>query len=686
MLVSPFQKVGVLALVVSALSASAALAGQMDATGIKVASVDPVTRPLIGTTPLVGANGARPDTAALRYYATRGEQGRVQAEIRRLKQLYPGWQQPENIFSDQSSDEKQLWGLFSTGKYSELKQQLASLKIEKPEFVPSPELLTKLEAREQRTAIAMHHQAGAWSKVIEGANANPELLMGEDVELLWFVANAYARLERPADALEAYTAAFTSSRTKQERKATMQKAATALSTQAALTLLDSTEELSTDEVLKGEIEDAVVRGALARSAETGEELPAILVGRIKAFEARARMSGLEQDAVLLAWSNFGRSQWKEASKWFAIAGEKSNDPKVIEGGIMSAKRAGELAKATTLATKWQDTSPEIGALYLGLTAPSLLVRNPEPLPGEFLQGYSAKTVSLKSGEGAEALGWYAYNVKQLDAAKAWFAKASEWELTETSVLGQALTAQRLKDRATFDMLKASYDTKFAKIAALKFKLRPKRGKYVAVKRRSTSSDRAGKLRGKIASLYKAKRYGECLRLSRTLRTYGPLKGVDHQMRGWCLLGAKRPAEAERAFAAAVRMGGKGKTPSAFGQSLAALRSGKTNEALDIASSNRLTAKQRKTVDVELLTQRARAAFNNQDYAASVFALNKRSKLVPETRDLTLMRAWAHHHTGQSAKARQIFAMLDAQLSTRETRRGLGQVDRKRNAELSHDGS
>ncbi|MEL6947589.1 MAG: hypothetical protein AAFO73_08145 [Pseudomonadota bacterium] len=165
-------------------------------------------------------------------------------------------------------------------------------------------------------------------------------------------------------------------------------------------------------------------------------------------------------------------------------------------------------------------------------------------------------------------------------------------------------------------------------------------------------------------------------MSRKLRAYGPLAGQDQQMRGWCLLNAKRPAEAEGAFAAAVRLGGKGKREAAYGQALAALRSGKTNAALTIAEANALTAKQRRTVNVELLTQRARAAFNNRDYAASVFALNERAKLARETRDLTFMRGWAHIHAGDYGRARAIFGVLDQQLSTRETERGLATANRR----------
>ena len=639
-------------------------AGEM-LQGQRLASLNPNA-----ISPRSGVNGARPDIEALRYYAVRGEQGRMQAELRRLKLLYPKWQQPKNIFSDQSSEEKTLWNFFSKSDISAVKTELARLKAVLPGFQPSPDLLTKIEDRETRESIKTAWKKKDWNGVLNLINHSPALLMGEDVELIWFVAEAYARLERPDAALEAFSAAFASSKTKQERKATMQKAAELLSTQAALTLLGSSPEVSLDTVLKGEVEDAIVRGALARSAEIGEQPPAILANHIAAFEKRALTNGIAQDAVLLAWSSFGRSQWRAAQNWFKVANDLGRNTKAMEGQILSLKHLGKLPVARQLAVQWKDETPEIGGLYLGLVAADLLATKPQALSVDFLQDFAAKTGSLKSGEGAEALGWYAYNVGQLDAARAWFAKAMQWELTETSVYGSALTASRQKDRVGFDALKASYGGKYQRIAKLKYKIRLSRSKIARLSRGSKLRTRKGRLRGKIAKVYKARQFGSCLRLSRKLRQLGPLQSSDQQLRGWCLLGAKRPAEAERAFAAAVRMGGKGKVASAYGQSLAALRTGQTNHALSVANANVLTAKQRRVVDIELLTQRSRAAFNNLDYAAAIFALNKRRKMTTESRDLTIMRAWAHHHVGQFKSSRQIFAMLDSQLSTRETRRGI----------------
>ena len=634
--------------------------------------------------PVSTVDGARPDISALRYYALRGEQGRVQSEISRLRQLYPNWQQPDNIFAEDNATEQQLWKLYSDGKTDLLKAEIVRLQALNIGYTPSPELLDKIEQRETRTGVAAAWAARDWNEVINQANANPALLAGDDIELIWFLGEAYARKERPEDSFDAFGAALKSANSRQERKATIQKAALLLSTDKALQLLHATPELTDDPNMAIEVQDAIVRGALAKSAELGEPLPATLGTHLADFLVRAKISNSHEDAVLLAWSRFGQRDWKGADKWFTHALTLKQSPKAVEGAIMSAMRLQDIPGASGLAGEWLNSTPEIGALFLSVHAPALLQPVPQAMDSRFLQVYAERTVALENGEGSEALAWYAFNIRQLDAADAWFSKAMEWEETETAVYGKALTAGRRKDRAMFDAVQSSFGPKYPTVAALKYKREVHRKKPVAVKRTSAAQSHSGRLRRRIAKLHQAKQFGECLELSRSLRQYGPLKAQDHQTRGWCLMGANRPVEAAQAFAASVRLGGRGKVSSAYGQALATLRSGKTNEALSIANQNPMTPKQRRVIDIELLTQRARAAFANRDYAASVYALDKRAKLIPETCDLTLLRAWAHYHTGRITSARAIFANLDQQLSTRNSKKGLNATKRKQALAVSND--
>lgn len=627
-------------------------------------------------------NGAQPDIEALRYYALRGEQHRVKAEIARLKQLYPTWTQPQNIFAPEDDNEKQLWDLYGKGDLNGLRAEISRLEREVGGFKPSRDLLSKIEEKEARLGIKSAIVDKKWQDAIDQANANPSLLLGDDLEVIWFLAEAYARSERHEEAFEAYLAALRASTKDDERKATVQKAAVLLSTERALALLEASPELRANETLASKATDGIVRGALARMAQNGEAAPDLLKPYIDGFTVRARMGRDATDSILLAWVHFGRSQWAQADEWFNRAIEVKATPKAVEGAIMTAMRLGRWDRAARLAGKWLHEADEIGALFISIHARELLKAKPAPMAAPFLSAYAAKTGQLKSGEGAEALGWYAYNIRQDAAARAWFHKAMEWEQTETAAFGLTLTAARQKDRNGWNIMQANYASLYPRVAGVKFEVARKYNR-VAVKRRSTKQDRAGHLRGKIARLQKGKRYRQCLQSSRQLRSFGPLNAGDQQMRGWCLLGVKRPAEAERAFAAAVALSkakgsGKSRVPSAYGQALSALRSGKTNRALAIANANPLTAKQRRVIDIELLTQRARAAFDNKDYGASIYALDQRKRLTGESRDLTFMRAWAHFHSRQHNQALAIFRQLDNQLSSRESRRGIGAVKLEQN--------
>ncbi len=603
---------------------------------------------------------ARPDTAALRYYAMRGEQDRVKAEIARLRSLYPNWKQPANIFQDRTVFEEKLWALFGTGVVGDIEAELARLKLEEPDFEPSIEFQTKFAARLERNAIAVAWTAEDWEKILEVANDNPKLMLGEDVELIWFVADAYSHSQRPEDAATAMKAAFAVARDGDERRATLRKASEILPIELVEELADV--QIGADPSVDG----AIVRGALVRNARLGLPLPQSLVPALIKYEKEVLASPTHDEATLMAWWRFATADYPAAHTWFTLAMDKPT-PKIAEGAIMAAQRSSHLVRAGELLQAWLDKSEQLGKLYINAYAPRLLEGQQE-LPETFIAQFAGKTSELSSGEGAEAMGWYAYNASQLPTAAAWFDSAIVWEETETAVYGRALTARRLEDRTSFDRIKLGYAS-YPQIASLEFEIEKVITKQPRKPRRIVRSKPRNTSRTAIESAYAKKQYSRCLTLLDKLRP--PLLAKDYQMRGWCLLGAKRPSEADRAFSRAVAMGGELRSPSAYGQALAALRDGKTNRALDIANSNKLPAKQRREIDVEILTQRARAAFNSKDYAASIHALNRRREMTTESRDLSFMRAWAHHHSGDYTGAQDLFATLDSQLSTPETRSGMG---------------
>ena len=131
----------------------------------------------------------------------------------------------------------------------------------------------------------------------------------------------------------------------------------------------------------------------------------------------------------------------------------------------------------------------------------------------------------------------------------------------------------------------------------------------------------------------------------------------------------RPQEAALAFAQG--RGGTGTAPdAAYGEALARLRSGQAAEAAMAANSAALTPARRNEIGVAVLAEQASTQFSAERYRNTLETLNQRRQFTPEPRDLSVLRAWSLYHLGFQEEARQIFALLDQQLSTKDTRSGL----------------
>ncbi|MEM1316659.1 MAG: hypothetical protein AAGF29_00130 [Pseudomonadota bacterium] len=655
------------------------LSGRAEAQ--QLAALTPPSLPVLHGAP---QKTLQPDTSALRYYAKRGEQERAQRELTRLRMLYPSWTPPQNIFADEGDDERVLWDLLAEDRIDAVKEKIASLRDTLFDYNPSIELQRALVTREHRQMMLVRHRNNDWSGILELADRHPQLLAGDDLEVLWLVAEAYARLERDGAANEAFLVALSASDKVPELQATLEKASQWLAPERTLALLAGVDNRLTNPETRRQVEDAIVRGALVRTSRLGETHPDQILELMAGFEARARSEGRRDDMLLLAWSHYGRRDWPSAADWFdaalAVEGTKSADhAKAIEGLLLSLDRAERYERALPLAKKHRDLSNEIGLLYVHAQSQFVLKRDADHVTADVLNDLARYTTQLKAGEGAEALGWTAHETGQHDTAAQWFALAMRWEETETAVYGLALSAMGQKDRAAFDALQTRYGGTYEKIAKLKWgKRRIRNDADRRIARVSAKQRRSVDMRKRIANAYESGRYTQCLSMMRSLRKGGPLKARDQEMRGWCLMKLDRAAEAERAFGEAVRLAGGKRSgrEAAYGHALATLRNGKTRRALLIADANRLTGKQRRVIDIEVLTQQARAAFDARDYAGSIALLNRRGALTSEPRDLTLMRGWAHYHGGNAANAKAVFARLDAQMSSRASRKGLSASKRK----------
>jgi tetratricopeptide (TPR) repeat protein len=147
--------------------------------------------------------------------------------------------------------------------------------------------------------------------------------------------------------------------------------------------------------------------------------------------------------------------------------------------------------------------------------------------------------------------------------------------------------------------------------------------------------------------------------------------------GWCLVNARRPAEATIAFDRAIAAGGKTGQDAAYGKSIAMIQSNDPKAAAAAAAGGGVSGKRRDDIGKMALEQRIFQTYDAGDYTGALRLLRQRAAFAPETRDLTLMRAWSNYQMGDLDEAKRLFKMLDDQMSTKQSRSGLAAIDEKR---------
>jgi len=611
------------------------------------------------------------DLSALQYYASRHEMARVDAEIKRLRALHPGWQPPADpaaiVLSNGAAEEQPLWELFGADKIDELKAEIARRRKADPTFAPPDDLMAKLALKEAKRALVAASASNNAAAAAAIADKTPDIAAPDDLEASWLAAAAYARTGAMAKAMTIDRAILTEVQDPALRLATVRKAMAYLSPADLQTLL-----AMGDVDANGRSEFDVVSLELIRQhvgrilAGVGaDDLSAPDVKRLE--EAAKAPSADPADAALLGWRLSQKKDWAGASGWFDIALAGAPDPdkagpadaKVALGAALALRGSGRLPEAEALAYRWRAKDPALAQLYFSLVEPDLIRAKPATVAPDRLEKFSAAVTQQEWGDGAQALGWYAYNIGQLKPARAWFTKAMAWQPRDSTALGLALSLQRLDDRPALAAFLKSNRNLFPTLANLA------RSAEVA----ANAGSGGGGAAAMMAALAKRKDYGGCLAFAARLEAEGRLDPPSTEQKGWCLLGLNRPQEATFAFAVA-RGSAATRTDSAYGEALALLRAGHSDPAERAAGSVTLTSQRRSEVAFLALSVRATTAFDQEGYEATLRALDQRRALTAEPRDLAMLRGWSLYHLGQSDKAREVFAMLDQQLSTPESRRGL----------------
>jgi len=614
------------------------------------------------------AAGRSVDESALRYYAAQQNAERVEAEIRRLKTLHPGWTPPEGLYSGQgwSNPEQDLWDLFAADRLDALRREISRRQAEDPAWQPSEELLAKLARKEARSRLIAASEAGEAVEVLAIVGADPMLLTVEDLDVLWRVAAAYAETGDGRQASELFQLPLSGDVPPDLKRANAQKAIAALPPQEATALLAQMRNRLADarpphqaaNDLDGadldDLETALARrwiGARLEDANT-PPVPPALVERLVRTAANT-----PADDRLLGWHARANGDHAAALARFERADPSGLDPEATLGRVLSLNDLGRGPQAIALAHAKRTASEPLADIFLALVTARLTEDPPQPIGEGELADFARAVKTRRAAEGAQALGWYAYRAGQPRPAAAWFQLAMDWQGDAKTAEGHVLATLAAGDAGQARTLISTYGARFPQVAKL--------GRPTAPASASSTGTA-----GPLAAAHRAYTRGDASGCLRRLDAAARRSSEAELLRGWCLMDLDRPREAARAFARAGDAKGRIGRDAAYGRSLALLRLGDTFEAVEAARRPDFETGRQTEIARAALAQTAARAFQAGDYRATLAALDKRRTLTAEPRDLMLLRGWALLRTGAPDAARAVFTTLDRQLSTRETRAGL----------------
>lgn len=622
------------------------------------------------------------DESALRYFAARGDTARLQAEIARLKALYPNWTPPADPTAVAPTGDPQLetmWQLYANGRYPEVRKAIADRQTAEAGWQPPDNLIEMLNLAEARQRLVNSSDLKQYNAVIDVAATNPDLLTCSEVDVLWRVAEAFARTDKPERARDAYNYVLTNCDGAAERLATVQKASTLLPVDMMEALL-SREKPGAD----GQLEFELIKDDLARQfvAKAGED-PKVTVppAYLMRLERVAEGNKLASDALLLGWYNVRREKMDDAEKWFRRARDVEDSASASQGLTLALIARGEPREAEEVMYKWRSSSDDARAAYLAAAANLLALDPPVALEPEVLQRIATETVAQKDAATAQEFGWYSRAFQQPQLAQQWFSAALQWKPDdEPSAYGLALTYQELNNPAEVRRLQQQWGSTSQRILDV--------GRPIFQVADATPAVRQpapGPAQSQTVTLTRQPRTAapqptavayqaaEQVPVSRQVVEVRQTQGVRKSSRcathinpealtpqsalqqGWCLMEVNRPAEALKAFSVALK-GGQAtvRSDAAYGQSLAYLRMGLTDNAAVSATKSSMDRQKATELQVAILTDRALAAYQSQRYEETLILLDQRARFTGERIDLMVIRGYAYLNMKRYAEAIQIF--------------------------------
>ncbi|WP_426129990.1 tetratricopeptide repeat protein [Pararhizobium sp. PWRC1-1] len=640
-------------------------------------------QPMLDTV-VTAATASGVDESALRYFASRGDTARLQAEISRLKALYPDWVPPKDPLAVPQNADTQLeamWQLYSQARYAEVRKAIAERQVSEPAWKPPADLIDRLNVAEARMRLINASDLKQYDTVVRLGSETPSLLTCSEVDVLWRVAEAFSQTDKVQRATDAYGYILTNCDNTAERLATVQKAAALLPSRNVEDLL-AKEKTAPDGTMEFDsIRDDLARRFIAEANADGKIV--VSPQYLSRVEQLAETRGLAADALLLGWYYLPRGNMENAEKWFRKARDKEDTASASQGlALTMIDRNDQLAAEDTM-YRWRDDSKDAKAVYLAATANLLALEPPVPISADVLKRIAAEAIKSRDASTAQQFGWYARALNQPQTALQWFKTALNWKLDdEPSAYGLAVTYLQLEDMkslAEIQRLWAGRSERIAKVGEVDEPVKtngrqlPVPDGTVAVSRQARPAAVVDEI-GERPAVDMVARPRAAAPVSRGCKsTINPqtLAPEAALTRGWCLMDMNRPMEAAASFEVGL-LGSSAKTreDAAYGQSLAYLRAGLAGKAAVAAVKAPQNRKRALELQQSILADKAVAAFDGGRPREAILVLDQLKQLGPERTDLLSLRGYAYLKLKRYADARRVFEALAA-IGNRDGQRGLG---------------
>lgn len=346
------------------LAASVALLAPETAHAQKPDShVSPLAAPTV-TLDQPQESGSGPDEAALRFYASKRDLDRVEAEIRRLQALDPNWQPPKDLMNPKLAsagvDETPIWELAAKGDIAAARAGLAEIKRKNPTWNTPPELEKHLAVQEVRKDLQLAGASKNWSRIVELAGRNGDLVSCGNIDIMWQVAQAHGELGHGADAFKLYRTIVETCANEKERQDTILKASANVDDAQVdeLFRLESARSSPAGKTALDQVRSRLERGSFSRrlAESKGAKLSP---ERVKAFEEETRASKDSDGALTLGWFYHNESNHRDAEKWFVYANALNPDENSAEGLVYTYLALKDRQRAEEVAKPWLATSDKI---------------------------------------------------------------------------------------------------------------------------------------------------------------------------------------------------------------------------------------------------------------------------------------------------------------------------------------